>query len=167
MALIQCPDCGHSISDRADRCIHCGRPMGLEVYKTSVFSLVLTQADFNDLTIVPLIQELTGMNEEDASALRTETPAVLKQGLTYHECTALASRLGRHTTTAILWDDDAGDPSYLPYAQPVLPPNKARPPVVPPLTFWKTVGAILTALLLWMCASWLISLLFSLILRFS
>lgn len=26
MALIQCPDCGNNISDRAPSCIHCGRP---------------------------------------------------------------------------------------------------------------------------------------------
>lgn len=28
MPLINCPDCGNSISDRAPSCIHCGAPMG-------------------------------------------------------------------------------------------------------------------------------------------
>ena len=27
MALLQCPECGKEISDRADRCIHCGYPL--------------------------------------------------------------------------------------------------------------------------------------------
>lgn len=27
MALIQCPECGHDISDRAEKCIHCGYPL--------------------------------------------------------------------------------------------------------------------------------------------
>lgn len=27
MALINCPDCKNQISDSADKCIHCGRPM--------------------------------------------------------------------------------------------------------------------------------------------
>ena len=27
MALITCPDCGKEVSDAADACIHCGRPM--------------------------------------------------------------------------------------------------------------------------------------------
>lgn len=27
MALITCPDCGKQISDQANTCIHCGRPM--------------------------------------------------------------------------------------------------------------------------------------------
>lgn len=29
MALITCPDCGHSISDAPTACIHCGRPLDL------------------------------------------------------------------------------------------------------------------------------------------
>ena len=28
MALIQCPECGKEISDRSERCIHCGYPLG-------------------------------------------------------------------------------------------------------------------------------------------
>lgn len=28
MALITCPDCGHSVSDRAPVCVQCGRPLG-------------------------------------------------------------------------------------------------------------------------------------------
>jgi len=27
MALIKCPDCNSLISDSADKCVHCGRPM--------------------------------------------------------------------------------------------------------------------------------------------
>lgn len=33
MALIQCPDCGKSISDSAPACIGCGRPMTSNVYR--------------------------------------------------------------------------------------------------------------------------------------
>ena len=28
MALITCPECGKQISDKADKCIHCGFPLG-------------------------------------------------------------------------------------------------------------------------------------------
>ena len=28
MAMIQCPECGQSVSDKAEKCIHCGCPLG-------------------------------------------------------------------------------------------------------------------------------------------
>ena len=28
MPLIECPDCGKPVSDKAPACIHCGRPLG-------------------------------------------------------------------------------------------------------------------------------------------
>lgn len=36
MALITCPDCGGKVSDKANVCIHCGRPLSEE--KDYVFS---------------------------------------------------------------------------------------------------------------------------------
>ena len=43
MALIKCPECGHEISEYANKCISCGYPMGkikeiLERTKNSVVS---------------------------------------------------------------------------------------------------------------------------------
>lgn len=35
MALIKCPECGKSISDKSDRCIHCGYPIYLETNNLS------------------------------------------------------------------------------------------------------------------------------------
>ena len=31
MALINCPECGKQISDKAPHCIHCGYPLGAEI----------------------------------------------------------------------------------------------------------------------------------------
>ena len=30
MALIKCPECGKEISDKSDKCIHCGYPLSKE-----------------------------------------------------------------------------------------------------------------------------------------
>lgn len=31
MALIRCPECGNEISDKAEKCIHCGCPIKLQI----------------------------------------------------------------------------------------------------------------------------------------
>lgn len=38
MALIQCPTCGHSISDKATRCPKCGRVVGPQMQQTSPYN---------------------------------------------------------------------------------------------------------------------------------
>lgn len=35
MALIQCPECGRDVSDRAEKCIHCGCPLDGARQKTN------------------------------------------------------------------------------------------------------------------------------------
>ena len=52
MALIKCPECGREISDRSDKCIHCGYPLQKESEKKSdTFTLCgvkLQKAFFTD-----------------------------------------------------------------------------------------------------------------------
>ena len=38
MALINCPECGKEISDKAPACIHCGYPMDAKDVDKSVMS---------------------------------------------------------------------------------------------------------------------------------
>ncbi|MBO4381154.1 MAG: zinc ribbon domain-containing protein [Clostridia bacterium] len=38
MAMIQCPECGQTVSDKAPTCIHCGAPLaGLNITKIKLF----------------------------------------------------------------------------------------------------------------------------------
>lgn len=45
MALIKCPECGREISDRSDKCIHCGYPI-VKVSKTFLFNGVESDKAF-------------------------------------------------------------------------------------------------------------------------
>ena len=38
MALIQCPTCGHSVSDKAVRCPRCGQPIGMQTQQTPSYN---------------------------------------------------------------------------------------------------------------------------------
>lgn len=42
MALIRCPECGNEISDKAEKCIHCGCPIKLQINQgKAVFKLLM------------------------------------------------------------------------------------------------------------------------------
>lgn len=45
MALIDCPECGQKISDKSDKCIHCGYPI-VKVSKTFLFNGVESDKAF-------------------------------------------------------------------------------------------------------------------------
>ncbi len=154
MALIQCPDCGMAVSDQAGLCIHCGRPLvphGLpQALEKRPCALVLIGADFNDAALLPQIQELCGCTEEEAETLRSQTPSPLLRGRTYAECAALLGRFGRKNVVGIFRDEDAEDPSRLNAAAALActETGRKRPGIRQPLSFWQTVGAIVTAVVL-------------------
>lgn len=154
MALIQCPDCGMAVSDQASLCIHCGRPLqpqGLPQELEQIpCALVLLSADFNDVALLPLIQELCGCTVEEAEALRSHTPSLLLRDRPYAECAALLGRFGRKNMVGVYRDGDAGDPSRLNAASALLcsNPGRKKTGLRQPLSFWQTVGAIVTAAVL-------------------
>ena len=46
MALIKCPECGKEISDKSDRCIHCGYPLPKESGNMFLFNGVQLEKTF-------------------------------------------------------------------------------------------------------------------------
>lgn len=46
MALIKCPECGREISDRSDKCIHCGYPLPKESGNMFLFNGVQLEKTF-------------------------------------------------------------------------------------------------------------------------
>ena len=113
-------------------------------------ALVLEEADFNDPNLAALLGELMGCAEEEAATLRGQTPLVVQRALSCAACMETAQRFGRGNSLSVYLDEDAV-PGRLSRAQPIC---SCAPQSVPlrflrPLSFWKTVGAILTALALW------------------
>ena len=54
MALITCPECGKSISDKATACIHCGFPIEAKIEST-----------FDSKSIAPSLPEESPKNEQE------------------------------------------------------------------------------------------------------
>ena len=135
-------------------CPHCGRPLHPRKLPDDLeqlsCALVLEEADFNDPNLAALLGELMGCAEEEAATLRGQTPLVVQRALSCAACMETAQRFGRGNSLSVYLDEDAV-PGRLSRAQPIC---SCAPQSVPlrfprPLSFWKTVGAILTALALW------------------
>lgn len=61
MALIQCQDCGSQISDQADMCIKCGRPMRTSHGVAPVRTIEATGKDAKTTSLLGAILILVGL----------------------------------------------------------------------------------------------------------
>lgn len=48
MSLILCPECGKSVSDKSNQCIHCGFPLSEYVNQKKLYSVTITSISCND-----------------------------------------------------------------------------------------------------------------------
>lgn len=74
MALINCPECGKEISDKAKCCIHCGYPLDELKEKTSniinnessLYSVKLISFGEQKVKIIKVVRELSGLGLKEA-----------------------------------------------------------------------------------------------------
>lgn len=55
MALIQCPECGHSVSNHAIACPNCGYPISADQQKNSMYKEEPAKNRLRDLHIIPKV----------------------------------------------------------------------------------------------------------------
>ena len=103
--LIKCPECGKEISDKAAACIHCGFPLSLlkpsqDVNTTSKSTYSITVDHVEDIykmaSNIQQIVSLLQMSKDDIIQACTNTPCVLKDGLSATECETLAQQLRQY-----------------------------------------------------------------------
>ena len=160
MALIRCPECGKEVSDQAAACIHCGYPLRTADLPAR-YALILTDSGPNLGKTAAILHDRLTLTQEEAQALTEESPAVAVQGLTWKEAWDLKDTL-RHTCTCkVVRDKSVWTPEAVRNAAAVdLTQERSRAwseRVAAPMTFWKTVGAILCALAIWTVAGFLLA----------
>lgn len=63
MALIKCPECGKEISDKSDKCIHCGFPLrSASIIQENINGKYYDVTFLRDMNI-PLIRKVKKLNE--------------------------------------------------------------------------------------------------------
>ena len=163
MALIHCPECGKEVSDLAAACIHCGYPLRAADLPVR-YALILEDPGPDPCKTAALLHKHLTLTQEEAQALTEKTPAVVVQGLAFRQIWDLNNALRRVCTCKAVRDKSVWPPEAVREAAAVdLTQERSRAwagRIASPMTFWKTVGAILTALLIRSVVSFLLSTLF-------
>lgn len=96
MALIICPECGHSVSDKAAACPHCGYPLGVELPQEKYAYCVISQPipkstvqEWEHFTAIRLTMEIAGVSTATAKNLLDTPGSILKDKLTEQEAAAV------------------------------------------------------------------------------
>lgn len=163
MALIHCPECGREVSDLAAACVHCGYPLRAASLPAR-YAIILADPGPNPGKTAAILHDRLTLTQEEAQALTAESPAVAVQGLTFQQARDLSDAL-RHTCTCkVVRDKSVWTPEAVREAAALdLNQEQARSwaeQAAAPMTFGKTVGAILCALLIWTMAGFLLAALF-------
>ena len=160
MALIRCPECGREVSDLAAACIHCGYPLRAADLPAR-YAIILADPGPDPGKTAALLHDRLTLTQEEAQALVGDTPSVAVQGLTFRQAWDLSDTL-RHTCTCkVVRDKSVWTPEAVRNAAPVdLNQEQSRSwaeRAAAPMTFGKTVGAILCALAIWTVAGFLLA----------
>lgn len=160
MALTHCPECGREVSDLAAACVHCGYPLRAASLPAR-YAIILADPGPNSNKTAALLCKRLTLTMEEAVQLTQEVPAVAVQGLTFQQARDLSDAL-RHTCTC-KWvrDKSVWTPEAVREAAALdLNQEQARSwaeQAAAPMTFGKTVGAILCALAIWTVAGFLLA----------
>lgn len=103
MALICCSECGREVSEHVAACVHCGT--SLHQAQEERFALVLLSVNADYEGLAQLIQETSKLEDrEQAEALLSAPPVLLRRGLTRSEALSFLKRLGARATVKLVRD---------------------------------------------------------------
>lgn len=113
MALINCPECGQQISDRAPACIHCGFPLDQktkvqeEETNHDLYSVVIHSYDRDRVYgAVSCLSRFANVEEDTIQKYLASTPFVFLTGGENPECSATIKLMAKSGITASVEKDE-------------------------------------------------------------
>lgn len=97
MALINCPECGKEISDKAISCPHCGFPFSgqkfnLDKPPSDKYTFELVNTEINKIKAIKLVQEVTGYGLKESKDLVDNVPSNICTELSLEEAESLMKK---------------------------------------------------------------------------
>ena len=89
MALLKCTECGHHVSEYADKCPNCGCP--IDIIKKNIKSkvenvkyrrVILKYPGLNKVKVIKYVREITSLGLKEAKELVDTAPNVIAEGVT-------------------------------------------------------------------------------------
>lgn len=118
MALIKCPECGGTVSDKAPACIHCGYPLS-EQNTTSkntycgdkTVNVLLSKSGKSKLGVIRFIQEEIGVSLAEAKEIVDNPPRIIMKKVPIEKAKKLIGQLASLGAEASLIDEN-GSKNY-------------------------------------------------------
>ena len=116
MALINCPECGKQISDKAPACIHCGYPIQTEqAVLTSISNskkvVIPSFSEFSQQKIpaIKVVREVMGLGLAEAKEFVEQSAPyiVVKDGLSQNQANLIAQKFQAVNVDVRIYDSDA------------------------------------------------------------
>ena len=101
MALINCPECGREISDKASACIHCGFPLDQEsrtkpMSNDTLKKIVISNPEGFSIiynTVVSVVRKLKGIDEKEAKSYVENGSSITINNLDYETACVINEKL--------------------------------------------------------------------------
>lgn len=116
MALINCPECGKQISDKAPACIHCGYPIQTEQAVSTLISnskkvAIPSFSEFSQQKIpaIKVVREVTGLGLAEAKEFVEQSAPyiIVKDGLSQNQANLIAQKFQAVNVDARIYGSDA------------------------------------------------------------
>lgn len=93
MALIKCPECGNSVSDKAAQCIHCGYPLNESTLNNKQYCIILLETRQSKSEIVQYLMNNFGMTLSDGVEIFNNLPYMIIKEATFDESKEISDKI--------------------------------------------------------------------------
>ena len=91
MALINCPECGREISDKAVSCPNCGYPINNSNQADS-YTIILENIGVNKVQVIKCIREINGIDLLPAKNIAESAPVVFAYNISLEKATEIKEK---------------------------------------------------------------------------
>jgi len=100
--LINCPECGKEISDKANTCIYCGYPINSNAF----YQVSLISCGENKVKVIKLIRQIMSLGLKESADIANMLPYVMAAGLTYDDARYIETLLVQRGAIAVISQDN-------------------------------------------------------------
>ena len=106
MALIECPECGGKVSDKAPACMHCGYPIHTHEDHQETYSIFITSCGNKDLYASTLLYCDLGYSQEETDYILKSVPIMIAQNVNGAQTAAIVKLFSDKGINMSVLDED-------------------------------------------------------------
>lgn len=120
MALMNCPECNHQISDKAVSCPNCGFPLSncsasIQKGDASTYAIVFDKINGQKIEVIKRVESAVGIDVTNAKELVDNFPSILKRNVPADEANRIKREIEKTGASIVLvpYDPNMSDEDVL------------------------------------------------------